>query len=134
MQGGSALAVGTFERTADAAELFEASFFGVGQFAGLTVFDCEDVPSWPLGNDTIGGFPESTMMVQAATVSPTVRPGSFVVQIPRDLGTQFKQHSVEGRGCLEVGNTTQHGINSGGQGGPQDCRAKYIPASCLEPD
>ncbi len=90
MQGGSALALDILEWMAGAAELLEASFFGFGQLARSTGFNREDVPSRPLGNHTFGGFHESSMLMLAAAMGPTFRPGSFIVQITRKFGAKLE--------------------------------------------
>jgi len=114
---------------ARAPELFEASFFGVCQLARSAVFNREYVPGGPFGNDTFSGFPQSTMLMQAATVGPTVRPSPFIAHNRRELGTHFKHHAVEGRGCLEVGNTAQHDPDAGGTDAQWDYLPKLTPAS-----
>lgn len=108
-----AMAVDVTERMVQTAELLEAPFFGGRQLAGSTILNREDVPSGSLGRNTFGCFFKSAVVMEAAAMGPTFRPRPFKVQIPRDFGVACEKHSVEGRGRLQVGNTTHHGYVSG---------------------
>jgi hypothetical protein len=117
MRATSSLAVDVTERMVQAAELLEAPFFGGCQLAGSTILNREDVPGRSLGRNTFGCLFKGTVLMVAAAMGPTFRPRPFKVQIPRDFGVACEKHSVEGRGRLQVGNTTHHVYVSGGLGG-----------------
>jgi hypothetical protein len=115
-RGGLGRATGALEQMAGAPELFETCFFDGGQLARFTIFHSEDVPGRPFRNGTFGGFEKIPVVMPAAAMGPTLRPGSFIIHILRGLETHLKQHSVEGSGCLEVENRTQHRFYAGGRG------------------
>jgi hypothetical protein len=114
MRAASALAVDVTERIAETAELLEASFFRGRKLARFTVLNREDIPSGSLARNTFGCLFKGTVLMVAAAMGPTFRPRPFKVQIPRDFGVACEKHSVEGRGRLQVGNTTHHVYVSGG--------------------
>jgi hypothetical protein len=114
MRAASTLASDVTERMAQVAELLEAPFFGGRQLAGSTILNREDVPGGSLGRNAFGCFFKGTVLMVAAAMGPTFRPRPFKVQILGDFGVACEKHSVEGRGRLQVGNTTHHVYVSGG--------------------
>jgi hypothetical protein len=65
------------------------------QFSQLAIFDRQDIPTSSPRQAALGGIAERLMFMHAAAVTPTVRPGGFVMNIiQRSVSHSQSHHDV----------------------------------------